>query len=141
MPANNRNEDKFDAMLGAALRRHCEAVPVDFTQRMLEQVREIQARRILAQVVLQERLALSASIVFGGLAILGAVFFPARIVAILRSIGESLVGYGGGLVGRIPQAVDVFGVEWQFYTVLAVLLAFAVCCLMGLVFGDRLKMA
>ena len=140
MPANNRNKDKFDEMLGAAMRRHREAVPGDFTERMLEQVRELQARRVLAQVVLQERLALSASIVFGGLAILGAVFFPARIVAVLRSIGASLAGYGGGLAGKIPQAIDVVGVQWQFYTVLAVVLAFAVCCLMGLVFSDRLKM-
>ncbi|HLB72616.1 MAG TPA: hypothetical protein VJJ98_01225 [Sedimentisphaerales bacterium] len=140
MPADNRNEDKFDEMLSAALRRHCEAVPVDFTERMLEQVRELHGNRVLAQVVLQERLALTASVVLGGLAILGAVFFPARIVAILRSIGEGLVGYGGGLAGKIPQAIDVFGLEWQFYTVLAVLLAFAVCCLMGLVFGDRVKM-
>ena len=139
MPAKNRNEDKFDEMLGAALRRHCEAVPVDFSERILEQVRELDDRRVLAQVVLQKRLALSASIVFGGLAILGAVFFPARILTILKSIGAGLVGYGGGMLGKTQQAIDVFRVEWQFYTVLAVLLAFAVCCLMGLLFEDRVK--
>lgn len=139
MPANSKNEDKFDEMLGAALRRHSEPVPPDFTERMLEQVREAEARRILMQVVLQERLALAASITLGCVAIIGALFFPGRIVAMFKSIGASLSGYGGGLADRIHQTVNLVGGEWQFYAVLAVLLAFAVYCLLDLLAGDRIR--
>jgi len=140
MSAKSKNEDAFDEMLAATLQRHSEVVPADFTERMLQQVREAEERRILLQVVLQERLALAMTIVLGAGAVLGAVFFPERIVVILRSIGASLAGYGGRVVGRVPQAIEVFGGEWQFYAVLAVVLAFALYCLMDLLFGDRLKM-
>lgn len=140
MSAKSKNEDAFDEMLAATLQRHSEVVPPDFTERMLQQVREAEERRILLQVVLQERLALAMTIVLGGVAVLGAVFFPERIVVILRSIGASLAGYGGRVVGRVPQAIEVFGGEWQFYAVLAVVMAFALYCLMDLLFGDRLKM-
>ncbi len=140
MPSKSKNQDTFDEMLAATLRQHSEVVPADFTERMLEQVREAEARRILLQVVLQERLALAMSIVLGAVAMLGAVFLPGRILVILRSIGASLAGYGGRVVGKVPQAMEVFGGEWQFYAVLAVVLAFAVYCLMDLLFGDRLRM-
>jgi len=140
MSANSKNEDTFDEMLATALRRHAEVVPADFTETMLEQVREAEAKRILLQVVFQERLALAMSVALGAVAIIGAVFFPRRIVVIFRSIGASLAGYGGRVVGQVPQAIEVVGGEWQFYAVLAVVLAFAVYCLMDLLFGDRLRM-
>jgi len=140
MSAKSKNEDAFDEMLAATLQRHSEVVPANFTQRMLQQVREAEERRILLQVVLQERLALAMSIVLGAVAVIGAVFFPQRILVILRSIGASLAGYGGRVVGQVPHATEVFGGEWQFYTVLAVILAFVVYCLMDLLFGDRLRM-
>ncbi len=140
MPAKSKNEDTFDEMLAAALRRHSEVVPADFTERMLQQVREAEERRVLLQVVLQERLALAMTIVLATVAIIGAVFFPGRIIVIFRSIGASLAGYGGRVVGQVPQAMEVVGGEWQFYAVLAVVLAFAVYCLMDLLFGDRLRM-
>jgi len=140
MAANSKNEERFDEILGVSLRRHSEVVPADFTERMLKQVREAEERRILLQVVWRERLALALTIVLGGGAVLGAVFFPGRILVMLRSIGATLAGYGGRVVGEVPQAMEVFGGEWQFYAVLAVVLAFAVYCLMDLLFGDRLRM-
>ncbi len=140
MAANSRNEDRFDKMLGESLRRHSEPVPADFTERMLERVRDVEEQMILAQVVWRERLALAASIILGGAAVVGAVFFPGRIVVMLRRIGGDLAGYGGGLVDRVPQAAEAVGGEWQFYAVLAVVLAFAVYCLVDLLVGDRLRM-
>ena len=140
MAANSKNEYMFDDMLGVSLRRHSEAVPADFTERMLKQVREAESRRVLAQVILQERLALAASIVLGGLAVCGAVFIPGKIAVVLRRIGGGAAGYWGGLAGRVPQAVEAVGGEWQFYAVLAVVAGFAVYCLIDLLVGDRLRM-
>ena len=48
-------EKQFDEMLGRALRQHSEAVPADFTERMLRQIDSAEEQRILARVVLQER--------------------------------------------------------------------------------------
>ena len=137
---SKNNEDRFDQMLGVSLRRHSEAVPADFTERMLKQVREIESRRVLAQVILQERLALVASIVLGGLAVCGAVFIPGKIVATLRGIGAGIAEYWGGLAGRVPHVAEAVGGEWQFYAVLAVVAGFAVYCMIDLLVGDRLRM-
>lgn len=140
MPPKNKDEDTFDEMLVAALQQHSEVVPAHFTKRMLEQVREAEERKILLQALLQERLALAMSIVLGGAAIIGAVFFPGRIVVILRNIGASLAGYAGRVVGQVPQAIEVLAGEWQFYAVLAAVLAFAVYCLVALLAAERLRM-
>ena len=69
-------EDKFDEILGRALRRSSEPVPADFTDRMLRQIEEAEQQKILAQVVLQERLALAGCIVLGITTIVVAAVFP-----------------------------------------------------------------
>jgi len=140
MAANSKDQDKFDQMLGVSLRRHSEAVPADFTERMLQQVREVDARRVLKRVVWQERIGLAGSIFLGFAAIIGALVFPGRIVAAWRSVGGGLAELGGRLAERIPQTVQAVGGEWQFYAVLAVVLAFAVYFLLDLLAGDRLRM-
>lgn len=139
MATNSRNEKRFDRMLGETLRVHREAVPAGFTERMLNQVQEAEARKVLAQVVLRERLALFGTIALACLGVFGAVFFPSEIVSIVQSIGGSLSGYGGGLAEKVPQAVGVVGSEWQFYAVLGVLLASTMYCLIDLLVGDRYR--
>ncbi len=69
-------EDKFDEMLGRALRGSSEPVPAHFTDRMLRQIEEAEQQRILAQVVLQERLALAGCIALSIIAIVVAAVFP-----------------------------------------------------------------
>jgi len=128
-------------MLGQALRKHSEQVPADFTERMLRQVREFDEKRIVSRVIWQGRLALAGTILLGAAAIVGVVALPGRIGALLRSIGVGLTDRGGALIDGFPQAVGVVRNEWQFYGVLAVLLAFAVYCLLDLLVGDRVKMA
>ena len=141
MPANRPNQGNFDEMLGRALRRRSEPVPVDFTERMLRQARELDEQRTISRVIWQGRLALAGTILLGVAAIVGIVALPGRIGAILRSVGVDFTDRGGALLDRFPQAVGVVRHEWQFYTVLAVLLAFAVFCLLDLLVGDRIKMA
>jgi hypothetical protein len=141
MPANRPNPGDFDEMLGRALRRHSEPVPADFTARMLRQARELDEKRIVSRVIWQGRLALAGTILLGVAAIVGILALPGRIGALLNRIGMGFTDRGGALIGRFPQAVGAVRNEWQLYAVLAVLLAFAVFCLLDLLVGDRVKMA
>ena len=139
------NEDKFGEMLGRALQSHSEPVPAGFTGRMLRQVREAEEQRILARVVLQERLALAACIVLGVIAIVAVAVFPDRIAEVLRSIAANFTEQGKALVDRMTPTVDIEAVsgevsgKWQFYTVLALVFGFAIYSLVDMLVGDRLR--
>jgi len=137
------NEDKFGEMLGRALQSHSEPVPAGFTERMLSRIEQAEQQRILARVVWQERLALAGCIAAGIIAIVAVVVFPDRIAGVLRSIAGSFTGQGKALVEKMTPAVDIEAVrsEWQFYTVLVLLLGFAVYSLVDMFVGDRLRTA
>ena len=139
MPTDKLSEDKFNEMLGQALKRHSEPVPADFTSMILTQLRQAQQRKILARVVLQERLALAGCIIFGSVAIIIATAFPDIAAAVFRSIVISVTLYGQVLVGRIPQTITAFRSDWQFYTLLVAVCGFAVYSLVELFVGDRLS--
>ena len=81
-------DDKFDEMLGRTLRSSSQAVPADFTQKMLNQIRQAEEQKILARVVLQERLALAGCIVFGAAAIVAVAAFPDTIAAFFHVLPE-----------------------------------------------------
>lgn len=141
--AGKLDEDKFDEMLGKSLRRHSEPVPADFTDRMLKQIEEAEQRRILGRVVLQERLSLAGSIVFGILAAVGIAVFPGRIAGILRGIVAGFAERGGAVVDGIGQSISIEAIrsEWQLYTILALVLVLAFVCILDMLVGDRLRMA
>ena len=133
MPADKLNEDKFDEVLGRALRGHTEPVPDDFADRMLRQIKEAEERRILARVVLQERVALAGCIVLGIMAIVAVAVFPSVAVSLKELVGTSL--------NRITQIVGAvrelpLRYEWQLYTVFAGVFGFAVYSLVDLLVGD-----
>jgi len=139
-------EDKFDEMLGRALRRSSEPVPADFTNRILRQIREAEEQRILARVVLQERLALAGCIVLGIIAIVVAVVFPGIATSFTKQIG----GFSAGCLtalDKIPQAIEAVSNEWQpqwdtprgvplYMTVFVGVFGFAVYSLLDLLVGD-----
>ncbi len=141
--AGKLNDDKFDEMLGQSLRRHSESVPADFTEKMLRQVREVEERQILARVVLQERLSLAGCIVFGVLAAVGIMVFPGRIAGIFRSIAAGLTERGGAVLDGIGRTISMETIrsEWQLYIILALLLGFALYCVVDMLVGDRLRTA
>ena len=143
MVVGKLNEDKFDEMLGQSLRRHSESVPADFTERMLREVREVQERQILARVVLQERLSLAGCIVFGVLAVVGITVFPGRIAGIFRGIAANFTERGGAYIDGIGQTISMETIrsEWQMYTILALVLGFALYCIVDMLVGDRLRTA
>ncbi len=121
-------EDKFDEMLGRTLREDSESVPVDFTERVLRQIRQAQEQRILARVVMQERLALAGCIALGIVAIAGAMVFP----SIARGLTEQVVVF----VNKISQAIEAVSCEWLFYAVFVGVFGFAVYALVDLLVGD-----
>ena len=122
----DKTEEQFDETLGQALRRHIEPVPGDFVERTLSRIEEDEQRRILAKVVLQERVALAGCI--------GLVIAAAAVV---------FGGIGGGLVeglevftSKLSQVIEVASCEWQFYAVIGCLLGFAVYSFVDLLAGD-----
>lgn len=131
MSVDKLNERKFDGILEQALQEHSEPTPADFTARMLRQIREAQERRILAQVVLQERLALAGCIVLGIIAIIMVVVFP--------NIAGSLTGQVHAFIGKITRAIEAVNWNWQFYTVFVAVFGFAVYSLVDLLVGDGLR--
>ena len=134
-------DDKFDEILGRTLRLSSQVVPADFTQRMLRQIRRAEEQKILARVVLQEKLALAGCFALGAAAIIALTAFPETIIAIFNSIVGSFTERGGALVNRIPQSIESVGDQWQLYTVLAAMAGFAVYSLVDLLAGGRLKTA
>ncbi len=56
---NYHSEDKFDRMLAEALQKHTEPVRPDFTKKILKQVDQLDQQKLLARIVMQERIALS----------------------------------------------------------------------------------
>jgi hypothetical protein len=138
MLANRLNkDDKFDEMLGRTLRSTSQAVPADFTQRMLSQIRQAEEQKILARVVLQERLTLAGCFALGAAAIIAVAFFPDTITAVFYSIVRSFTTQSSTLVSRIPQSINTVRNQWQFFTVLAAMAGFAVYSLLDLLAGDR----
>ena len=134
-------DDKFDEMLGRTLRSSSQSVPADFTRKMLRQIRQAEEQKILARVVLQERLALAGCFALGAAAIIAIVVFPDTITAIFNSIVGSYTTQSTTVVSRIPRSINTVRDQWQFFTVLAALAGFAVYSLIDLLTGNRLKTA
>jgi hypothetical protein len=132
-------DDKFDEILGRNLRRSSQAVPTDFTRRMLSQIRQAEEKKILARVVLQERLALAGCFALGAAAIFAIAVFPDTITAVFNSIVGSFTTKSSTLVNRVPQSINTVRDQWQFFTALAAMAGFAVYSLLDLLAGGRLK--
>jgi len=141
MDANRLNEDNFDKMLGRALRSVSQSVPGDFTEKTLLRLKESEQRRILARVVLQEKLALAGCIVLAaGLCTL-VVLYPDVILEAFEVFTGRVTMRGRLFVETVPQTIETVCGQWRFYAVLTGVSGFAIYGLAGLLLGDRLKMA
>jgi hypothetical protein len=128
MSADKLNEDKFDDILRHGLRRHSEEVPSDFAERMLRQIREAEEQRILARVVLQERLSLAGCIVLGVVTVAVVVVFP--------GIAAGFTEYVRATLGKATQIIEAVRYDWQFYAVFLGLFGFIAYSLVDLLVGD-----
>jgi len=141
MPANRLNEDNFDRMLGQALRSFSQPVPGDFTEKTLIRLRKAEQQRILARVVLQERLALAGCIVLAAALCTSVVLFPDVILEAFEAFTAGVTMRGRLFVETVPQAIETVWGQWQLYAILAGVFGFAMYSLAGLLLGDRLKAA
>jgi hypothetical protein len=140
IPNRLNPNNKFDEMLGRTLQSSSEPVPADFTARMLNRIRRAEEQKILARVILQERLALAGSIMLGVAAVVAAAAFPDVIASIFNSIADSFSQRGTLLVDKFPQTLEALQGQWQLYTILAVVCGFGVYSLLNLLVSDRLRM-
>jgi hypothetical protein len=141
MSIGKPNQDKLDRVLAQALRRHSELVSAHFTDMTLTRIRRAEEQRILARIVLQQKLALAGCIALIGIAILVPLTFGQFAIAAVRSIAARVAEQGGALADGIPQAINAFGGDWQFYTILAAVSVFAFYSLVQLLLGHRLRIA
>jgi hypothetical protein len=141
MATNKLDDRTFDEMLGRALKKHSEAVPAGFTTRMLRQIEQAEERRVLARVVLKERLALAACIAFAGSVVIAAVAFPGFLSGVFAAVGTAMAGQGDSLLARVPKIAEGFQSQWRLYAVLAGVFVFVVYGIVDLFFDERLRLA
>ncbi|MFH1716374.1 MAG: hypothetical protein ABIF19_03415 [Planctomycetota bacterium] len=139
MPANRLNEEAFDEMLGRALRSFSEPVPGNFTEKTLMRLRESDQHRILARVVLQERLALAGCIVLAAALCTSVVLFPDVILEAFEVFTGRVTMRGRLFVETVPQAIETVCGQWQLYVVLTGVLGFAIYSLAGLLLGEKVQ--
>ena len=120
MPTNrSQNEKRIDRILADGLRRCGETVRGDFTDRVLSSAQLRAQQRLLAKVILQERLALAGCIV----ASIGAI----AVIVFLQQITEALSGLTARLSGSIGQAIISGQLEWQPMMILTFAAIAAAC--------------
>ena len=141
MPTDRLNECDFDQMLGRALQSSSQSVPADFTQRMLKRLRQSEEQRILARIVLQERLALAGCIVLVAAVLAGGLVLPDAAAESLQLGARAFTQQRHAFIEEIPRTVEVIRGQWQWYLALSAAAGFAVYSLAGLWLGKRLWIA
>ncbi len=130
MSANNsRHEDSFGKMLKGALRAHVEPVRSDFAEKVLKQVQAVDEQKILAKVVLQERLALAACIIVPAAAAVVIFAFPQVPAATLAGLKSMFYGIAKQ-IALMPHH------NRQFWAVLVAVIGFAGYSIFDLLFAD-----
>jgi hypothetical protein len=120
MPTDkSQNEKQFDQMLTDGLRRCEKTVSANFADRILSSVQLRAQQKLLAKVVLQERLALAGCIA----ASIGAI----TVLVFLQPITEALSGLTARLSSSIGQAIISGQFEWQPTMILTIAAVVAAC--------------
>lgn len=141
MPTDRLSEHEFDRMLGRALRSSLQPVPADFTQRMLKRIRQSEEQKILARIVLQERLALAGCIALVAAVLAGGLAFPDAAAELFQRAAGAFTQRGRAFIEGIPQTVGVVREQWQFCLAMAAASGFAVYSFAALLLGDRPRTA
>ncbi len=136
MPTDRLSERDFDRLLQRTLRSSSEPVPTDFTDRMLRQLRESQGRKILARIVLQQRLALAGCVGLVAVAVLAPMLLSDSVAGALQGKAAGFTDQWRIFLDKIPSALDAVQSQWQFYMVLVGILAFAAYSFIGLFSGE-----
>lgn len=126
---NAEKDNQFDNNLRKALHKHTEYVPTDFTDRVLNKIQLQAEKKILARVILLERLSLAGCILLAVSAIAAAVFFTV--------IYGSLTQQFNIIIYQFTQELANLQSNWQFYFVFLAALGFAGYNLVELLAGKN----
>ncbi|HUT31325.1 MAG TPA: hypothetical protein VMX13_16145 [Sedimentisphaerales bacterium] len=119
----------FDENLRRALKSHSEAPPPDFTDRVVNQIRESEEKRILARVVLQERLALAGAIMLAVVTIVAAFSVPA--------IAGRLMQQAETFAHTTSRALETLSSQWRLCTAFMAAFVLVVYCLVDSLLTDN----
>jgi len=85
-----RNADNFDGLLVDALRKHTEPVRPGFTDNILKKVDKIEQQKLLAKIVMQERIALAGCITLAISLLSVLIFFGKDFTLILTKVLQNI---------------------------------------------------
>jgi hypothetical protein len=108
---------------------------------MLKRLRQSEEQRILARIVLQERLALAGCIVLVAAVLAGGLVLPDAAAESLQLGARAFTQQRHAFIEEIPRTVEVIRGQWQWYLALSAAAGFAVYSLAGLWLGKRLWIA
>lgn len=138
-PADKSDNDRFDEILKRSLQSHSEPVPSGFNQRMLSRIEQAEQQRVLARIILQERLSLAGSIVLAVAVLVLMTIFSDTVATFIKDVAVSLTAQGSAFMDEVPQAVGFVRKDWQFIAVFGGIFGFIVCSFLDLLIGDRLR--
>jgi len=138
-PADKSDNGKFDEILKQSLQSYSEPVPSGFNERMLSRIKQAEQQRVLARIILQERLSLAGSIVLGAAVLVLMTIFPGAVISFLKDVAVSLTEQGSAFMNEVPQVIGVVRNGWQFFAIFAGILGFVIYSFLDLLIGDRLR--
>jgi len=121
--------NSLDEHLRSTLKSHSEAAPPDFTDSVLNQIRLSEEKRILARVVLQERLALAGAVILAVMMIIAAVALPA--------IAGRLTQHAETFAQAASRALETLSSQWRICAALLAAFVLAVYCLLDSLLTDN----
>ncbi len=123
-------ENDFDKMLKGALRTRSGHVPGEFADNVLRRAQVLDEQKILAKVILQERLALAMCITIALAAIAAVVAYSQTLPTAWTGLKSLFYGIAKQ-IALMPQYDGLFGI------VTAGVIGFAVYSFFNLLFADR----
>ena len=129
MSINNLDRENFDERLRQALQAYSVPTDSDFTRKISSRIRKAQEQKILARVIIQERLALGVCI--------GLFIITIAAAVILSTFTSDLANQLIAVIYKISQTIETINYEWLLYIVFPAVLGFVVYSFMDLLAGNR----
>ncbi len=102
------NADNFDGLLAGTLQKHTEPLRPGFTDKILKQIDTLEQQKLLAKIIMQERIALA-----------GCVMLAISFVSTLIFFGKDFVGILTKAL-QTAQNTAVPSPDWEMILVISV---------------------
>ena len=124
----SQDADKFDRVLRNNLRKYREPVRADFTGKVLKQLTTLQEQKILARIVLEERLVLAGCISLFVIIVTAIIYFGRDILRVLDLLANDLKE-------TLINTSTAYSPDWQLILVITVTAGLVLYC-----FSDNLQL-